>query len=426
LGEERSYGSVELAVGDRVICRRNDRIVDVDNGMRGTVRHLDDRRVVIDTDSGLVRELAAAYVSEHLEHAYALTGHGMQGGTVETALVVASPRDLTAGWSYTALSRARGQTRLLIYDDQQLAEERGEFAPAGQTSPVARDDLLARVQRRMLQRDDEDLAIEQLPGAGRADDPEVAASRELAAEPAQERAATLAEPAPPAALTPARLLALRQRIEQLQGQLKALPTRQLQRIENLNARALTLGSQRDQLAEQLASLPQPRRRFGREQDLHVGERSYLTSILRASERDLDALLTRRSRLERELGDPVEMRAEHDGLQSAITPLTQEHTQVRNELAERELHAPGAWVREAFGARADGSRAREVWETAVRQAARYRLDHGITDPGSVLGPRPEQREEQRNWERARKAIARDARGLGRDVGTELDVDIGLEF
>ena len=82
--------------------------------MRGTARHLDDDGVVIDTDSGLVRELPAAYVSEHLEHAYSLTGHGMQGGTVERALSWwASPRDLTAGWSYTALSRARGETRLL-------------------------------------------------------------------------------------------------------------------------------------------------------------------------------------------------------------------------------------------------------------------------------------------------------------------------
>ena len=273
-----------MAVGDRVICRRNDRLIDVDNGMRGTVRHLDADRVVIDTDSGLVRELPAGYVSEHLEHAYSLTGHGMQGGTVETALVVASPRDLTAGWSYTALSRARGQTRLLIYDHQPAAE-RSEFAPAEQTPTAARGDLLARVQRRMLERDDEDLAIEQLPGAGRADDPEVAGSRELAAEPAQERAAALAEPAPPAALTPARLRELRERIEQLQAQLQALPTRQLQRIENLDARALTLSSQREQLAEQLAELPEPRRRFGREQDLHAGERAYLTSACETGERD---------------------------------------------------------------------------------------------------------------------------------------------
>ena len=41
LGDEHTYGPVELAVGDRVICRHNDRLIDVDNGMRGTVRHLD-------------------------------------------------------------------------------------------------------------------------------------------------------------------------------------------------------------------------------------------------------------------------------------------------------------------------------------------------------------------------------------------------
>jgi hypothetical protein len=62
LGETCSYGSVEIAVGDRVICRRNDRFIDVDNGMRGTVRHVDGDRVVIDTDSGLVRALPSAYV----------------------------------------------------------------------------------------------------------------------------------------------------------------------------------------------------------------------------------------------------------------------------------------------------------------------------------------------------------------------------
>ncbi len=176
LGEERTYDDLQLAVGDRVICRRNDQALDVDNGMRGTVRHLDADRVVIDTDSGLVRELSGDYAAQHLEHAYALTGHGMQGGTVEAATVIASPHDLTAGWSYTALSRARGHTRLLIYEDR-YAEERSEFAPTDQTPAANRGELLARVSRRMLERDDEDLAIEQLPGAGRAATPRQPAQR---------------------------------------------------------------------------------------------------------------------------------------------------------------------------------------------------------------------------------------------------------
>jgi conjugative relaxase-like TrwC/TraI family protein len=159
LGQQRAYGSRELAVGDRVICRRNDSLLDVDNGTRGTVRHLDEHRVVIETDSHLIRELPARYVAEHVEHAYALTGHGMQGATVEAAIVVATPHDLTAGWSYAALSRARASTRLLIHEDQS-DRERADHAPEPAREPATREELLARAGRRMLERDDQDLAIE--------------------------------------------------------------------------------------------------------------------------------------------------------------------------------------------------------------------------------------------------------------------------
>ena len=318
LGEERSYGPVEVAVGDRVICRRNDGQLDVDNGMRGTVRHLDPDRVMIDTDGGLVRELPAAYVAEHVEHAYSLTGHGMQGGTIEGAIVVASPRDLTAGWSYTALSRARETTRLLVYDDD-LERERSEFAPTDQTPTATWDELLERVGRRMLERDDEDLAIEQLPGPGRADDPTLASARTHATELPQEQAAARAEPTPLAAPTPARLQELSERIDQLHVQLAALPTRELQRIEDLDARALTLTTQHEQLTQRLAGLPEPRPRLGREDDSHAIERAHLASALQANEREFDAVRAQRGSLERKLGNPSEARAEREGLRTRNHP-----------------------------------------------------------------------------------------------------------
>jgi hypothetical protein len=47
LGEELWYGQMQVAVGDRVICRGNDARVGVDNGTRGTVRDLSDRGVVL-------------------------------------------------------------------------------------------------------------------------------------------------------------------------------------------------------------------------------------------------------------------------------------------------------------------------------------------------------------------------------------------
>jgi len=99
------------------------------------------------------------------------------------------------------------------------------------------------------------------------------------------------------------------------------------------------------------------------------------------------VLAERGRLAHELGDPVEIRAERDGLTRAIRQSRQERHEVRDQLAKRELLAPGAWVREALGERPGGSRSREAWENGVRQAARYRTQYDITDAAmrSVRSP-----------------------------------------
>jgi hypothetical protein len=135
--------------------------------------------LLIETDAGPLRTLPAAYVVEHVEHAYCLTGHGMQGGTVEPATVVAAPRALTRGWSYTALSRARAATRLHI-DGQDVPAgvqaERAELAPHDARPRLQRGDVLARAAQRTTIRDDEDLAVTQLPtrpAPGRPDDDEL-------------------------------------------------------------------------------------------------------------------------------------------------------------------------------------------------------------------------------------------------------------
>jgi conjugative relaxase-like TrwC/TraI family protein len=241
LGEGHTYSGLTVAVGDRVICRRNDARLDVDNGMRGRVRELASHRVVIETDAGAVCELPAAYVHEHLEHAYALTGHSMQGGTVERAIVVASARDLTAGWSYTALSRARGETRLLIVDQEH--EERSGFAPAG--LPALRPPLLARVACRLLERDEEDLALEQ-------------AQRRVRAHP--ERSAERAEP--------------------------QVGRRAWERLDELDARVARLTSDRDRIAQRLHELPQRSHRLGQDRDTHAVERAHLESVRDAVQREL--------------------------------------------------------------------------------------------------------------------------------------------
>lgn len=136
------------------------------------------------------------------------------------------------------------------------------------------------------------------------------------------------------------------------------------------------------------------------------------------------MLTQRARLAQELGDPSEARSERDGLQRALTQLSREHTEVRDQLAEHEVHTPGPWAQRTFGERPADPRLRKEWEQGVRQAARYRLQYDVTDPDDPLGAEPGQRQQQRDWQRVREALDRSARRLGREPqGAEVDVEIG---
>jgi len=159
-------GEREFAAGDRIITRRNDRLHDVDNGTRGTVRTVDPDagELVMESDAGGVHRLPADYLAAHTEHAYALTGHGMQGGTVEWAGAVGTPEDFTRNWAYTALSRGRDPTRLYVATDlpapaRERAAERAEVAPEAPPEPGPALERLARAMRRP---DDEPLALERL------------------------------------------------------------------------------------------------------------------------------------------------------------------------------------------------------------------------------------------------------------------------
>jgi ATP-dependent exoDNAse (exonuclease V) alpha subunit len=116
-------GDVELraaernfAVGDRVVCCRNDRANDITNGTRGTVAHIDIEQVALTIrfDSGDERQLPPGYAEDgYLDHAYAMTAHRAQGATVDRAFVLGSD-ELYREWGYTALSRHREEARFYV------------------------------------------------------------------------------------------------------------------------------------------------------------------------------------------------------------------------------------------------------------------------------------------------------------------------
>ena len=287
LGTDRSYGPVRIAIGDRVICRRNDRRADVDNGTRGTVRSADDAGVMIETDRGGLRQIAPEYVAEHIEYAYALTGHGMQGGTVERPFVVAAPHELTKGWSYTALSRASGPTRLFVISDSQ-ERERDELAPGERQARLTDKELYARVQRYMQTRDDEDLAIEQLRSPAAAP---VRAPRNDLDKSADslgcEAAASERLDAP--VLVRASIEALRAADEQVaafQARLNALASPEVKRLEAAERRERDVTDHREELLDGLRQIPQPPKLpFASDRRAH--ERQNLRRALDAVDRRAD-------------------------------------------------------------------------------------------------------------------------------------------
>jgi conjugative relaxase-like TrwC/TraI family protein len=419
LGEDVDYGPVTVAVGDRVICRRNDRFADVDNGTRATILKTSTHGVLIETDAGPVRTLPAAYVAEHVEHAYCLTGHGMQGATVEHATVVATPRALTRGWSYTALSRARATTRLHI-DGQDVPAgqaERAELAPHDAQPQPDRDQVLWRTAQRMTVRDDEDLAVTQLPdrpAPGRPDDDELHHT----------------DPTPTAETHDAgrrALHALRDELAAVSAQRAQLPLPDLYELDAIEQDITRLQGQREHVAARLAAVPEPQRRLlGRSKDSHAAERAHLTSAVLGADRQLTALANQRERLIATTRDLPAARDERDALDRRERQLQHEARELRDDLAEQQVLAPPGWTRDTFGERPAQPRAAEQWDRGVRAIARYRIDHEIPDQTPGLGPKPQDRSARHAWRQVEDTVEQVQRRLGRSIDRDRDRGAGLEL
>lgn len=430
LGDDHDYGSVTVALGDRIICRRNDARVDVDNGTRGTVRHADRGGIVLQTDAGTVRELPAAYVAEHVEPAYALTGHGMQGGTVDHATVVAQPRDLTRGWSYTALSRARGTTRLhVLADDTARDVERQEHAPAEQIPPTSRATTLERLALRMQVRDDEDLAVDRLAEpapAGRPDDPDL---QQDAVPALQGRGAERHDVQPLRAAERSELGALAHERAGLQARRAGLPLHQVERLESLERERDRIIGQRDELAERLELLPAPvRRLLGRVRDDYAAERARLSSGVAAADDQLRALDALRPELERDLdADPRAVRDEAAGIDTRLRVIDRTTRELVDRVAGGEVDRQPGWARELFGGRPADPRQADHWDRGVHEVVRYELRRDPSAEITGLSAEPEGYGERSAWRTARRDVEEVQRRLGRDIETPgRDTGLGIDL
>lgn len=390
LGEGIEIGDREFAVGDRVIVRRNDRHHDVDNGMRGTIRAVDPKTgtVTIETDASGLRELPARYVADHLEHAYALTGHGMQGGTVEWAGVAGAPPEFTRNWSYTALSRARQPTEIyLIADEDRFAAERAEIAPAEKHAASP----LQRTAQAMRRRDDEDLALDWVEPA------QLPRSREPSTPPASKESAR--RPELDLGLAPAADL-----------------RRELAGIEARLARLGDVESAGDQRAQSQRTIAEARERI-----------STLERARRGDPRDLAYEWQRLHQAERTLGAfgsnetagsvrlPVA-----DSIEEKTADLGIRRDELRRALDQRReahireaLSNPGPHLVRALGDPPADARSRTTWERGAVAIERYRFDRDLRGP-SPLGHQPADRVAAAAHRRAQRELEIAIRRLGREL------------
>ncbi len=126
------HDETQAGRGDLVITRKNDRKLStgkawVKNGDRWIVAAThDDGSVTVrraGKSTGGAVGLPAAYVSEHLELAYAVTAHRAQGSTVDTAHAVVHSSQMTRETFYVAMTRGRDSNTCYVATDQAHLEE---------------------------------------------------------------------------------------------------------------------------------------------------------------------------------------------------------------------------------------------------------------------------------------------------------------
>ena len=400
LGERIHIAARDFAVGDRVVARRNNRERAVENGMRGTVIAVDptEKDVVVRTDAGAHRRLDASYVAEHLQHAYVLTAHTIQGGTVEWAGVVGRPEDFTRNWSYTALSRAREPTELFVIDTPTEHElDRTEIAPA--QAPGLRDERtpLERLETAMRCRDDEDLALDRI------DTERTPGTAHL--EPAH---------AGPAISRPS-VVELQAEITQLRERIGRYPEHlvdQLHAARNAQAETQRIA---DTARARIAELDQSARGVLRRRPADSAERALQRQRLKLAEEEIAAATERERNLASRLPDRAEWEAEHRALRERAAELNAQLSSRRREHLRVALERPAPYLTEGLGALPDQPRARRTWQQAATRIEAYRFDHAVTDDHHALGPPPSDRPGRAHWQRA----YHDLQGAQRDLGQRID-------
>jgi exodeoxyribonuclease V alpha subunit len=133
----------EFRIGDKVIYKRNDRLVGLVNGSMGVVvQQSNDDRVVVDhqTKETVPADIVIEFINEgrvplllsqvksshdgewYLQHSYAITCHQAQGSEFDCVIVALEKSQLLdRSWLYTATTRAK--QKVIFVGERSLIQE---------------------------------------------------------------------------------------------------------------------------------------------------------------------------------------------------------------------------------------------------------------------------------------------------------------
>ena len=357
------------------------------------------------TDAGAERRLDASYVAEHLQHAYALTAHTVQGATVEWAGVVGRPEDFTRNWSYTALSRAREPTELFILDTPTERElDRTEIAP-GQAPDCATSEPRSSASKRPC--------AAATTRTSRSTASTTGARGPAHLEPAH---AGTAVARPTVVELQAELTQLRERIgqypEHLVDQLHAARTArtEAQRVAD-EARARI-----DELEQPVRGCAAPARRGLR--------RTRAAAPTPQAHRGGNSGGRRARAQPRRAGSPTAANGRPNAARSASAPPSS--TRSSRAAAASTYASPSngqlRTSRKRWALSLTQPRARRTWQQAATRIEAYRFDHAVTDTRQALGSPPIDTRGRAHWQRAHHDLQRAQRDLGQSNARQQSHEI----
>ena len=345
-------------------------------------------------------------MTDHLQHAYALTAHTIQGGTVEWAGVVGHPDDFTRNWSYTALSRARDPTEIFLIDAPTERElDRADVAPNQPAELRDERTPVERLDAAMRRRDDEDLALDRID-----------------TRPPPDRTHTQTSPGTASELSQRPLDHLRTELAQLHEQIGHYPEHladQLHAARNARSEAQRAA---DQAAARVAELERPARGLLRRRTGDPMALAFERERLKLAENHAAMAAERERDLAPHVPDRAAWQTDRRAPGDRVAELENELSTLRREHVHDALEHPAPYLLASLGEPPDQPRARRTWRQVAQRIETYRFDHAITDTRDALGPRPAASPAREHWQRAQHDLQRTQHQLGlrveRSLGREL--------